>query len=147
MKTLDEVIEAIRFCKSGDLSKCKDCPYIGTCELDYAVLSDDALHYLREYRETKKHLACLDDAEIRGDNTQVVNNPPLSWDELKSMEGKPVWVEYGIGFNQKRWVIIHSFHNTGSFCYMNVSGNYPNTFWQKDMGEDEFWKAYRKERE
>ena len=52
MKTLDEVIKAIDFCKSGDLSKCKDCPYIGTCELDYAVLSADALHYLKEYRET-----------------------------------------------------------------------------------------------
>ena len=51
MKTLDEVIKAIDFCKSGDLSKCKDCPYIGTCELDYAALSDDALHYLKEYRK------------------------------------------------------------------------------------------------
>ena len=53
MKTLDEVIKAIDFCKSGDLSKCKDCPYIGTCELDYAALSDDALHYLKEYRSDK----------------------------------------------------------------------------------------------
>lgn len=77
---------------------------------------------------------------------EEVKNDPLTWDELKAMEGKPVWMEYGISFNQKRWVVIHSFHNTGSFCYMDVSGNYPNTFWQKDMGEDEFWQAYRKER-
>ena len=150
MKTLDEVIKALEICIGYYCSNAEHdvCPYFG--ESDMWCMKEpekDALHYLKEYRETKKHLACLDDAEIRGDNTQVVNNPPLSWDELKSMEGKPVWVEYGIGFNQKRWVIIHSFHNTGSFCYMNVSGNYPNTFWQKDMGEDEFWKAYRKERE
>ena len=80
------------------------------------------------------------------DVIDTIDNLPLTWDELRTMEGKPVWVEYGIGFNQKRWVVINSFHNTGSFCYMDVSGNYPNTFWQKDMGEDEYWQAYRKEK-
>lgn len=68
MRTLDEVIET--------------APYVGT------EWTNDALHYLKEYRETKKHLACLDTAEIRGDDTQVVNNPSLTWEELKTMEGK-----------------------------------------------------------
>ena len=68
MKTLDEVIKAIGFCKSGDLSKCKDCPYIGTCELDYAVLSDDALHYLKEYRDYRN-----------ADKTETDADPERKW--------------------------------------------------------------------
>ena len=144
-KTLDEVIEYFN----------------NQCKMRHVYLTEDAdarfaeaLHYLKEYKNTdenyKKAIAhvteVIDHYEKMVADYLAVNNPPLTWDELKQMEGKPVWVEYGIGFNQKRWVVIHSFHNTGSFCYMNVSGNYPDTFWQKDMGEDEFWQAYRKER-
>ncbi len=145
MKTLDEVI----------------------AELEDEGLFPDALQWLKMYRsdmqmysenqkywedELKKKIKDFGDAKERyikrlKELDIGTLNEPLSWDELRQMEGKPVWVEYGISFNQKRWVVIHSFHNTGSFCYMNVSGNYPNTFWQKDMGEDEFWQAYRKERE
>lgn len=128
MKTLAEVIKNL-----GD----------GTEHLSAILVSKetwgDALSYLNEYKELSK---------MWNDRLDKENsNSPLTWDELKTMEGKPVWIEYGCDFNQKRWVIIHSFHNTKSFCYMDVSGNYPNTFWQKDMGEDEFWQAYRKERE
>lgn len=133
MKTLDEVI----------------------AELEDEGLFADALHYLKVLKDI------LDPLKVKKITHEITcpqcnsviailfpeSNDPLTWDELKQMEGKPVWVEYGIDFNQKRWVVIHSFHNTKAFCYMNVSGNYPNTFWQKDMGENEFWQAYRKERE
>lgn len=140
MKTLDEVIEAIEVCRDS---------YVAG-----KIIKADALHYLKEYKNTdenyKKAIAhvteVVDYYEKMVADYLADNNPPLTWDELRTMEGKPVWVEYGCNFNQKRWVIIHSFHNTGSFCYMDVSGNYPNTFWQKDMGEDEFWQAYRQER-
>ena len=87
MRTLDEVIKAVE----EDL-ECANVSYPETF-YDYDN-HKDALYYLKEYRETKKHLACLDAAEIRGDDTQVVNNPPLTWDELRQMEGKPVWVEH-----------------------------------------------------
>ena len=93
-----------------------------------------------------QELESIEDMVLELSGIEEEDNDPLTWDELKQMERKPVWVEYGINFNQKRWVVINSFHNAGSFCYMNVSGNYPNTFWQKDMGENEFWQAYRKER-
>lgn len=150
MKTLDEVIILME-----DERKC-----------DVPMYKDDALYYLKMYRSDKaqyeadrknweddlsQKLRFFDEArnkliaKYKELDIGTLNNP-LTWDELKTMEGKPVWVEYGCNFNQKRWVIIHSFHNTGSFCYMNVHGNYPNTFWQKDMGADEYWQAYRKER-
>lgn len=143
MKTLNEVINI--FEKACDLERrCEGCSgCLGQeygCPNDGAESVPDALFYLKEYRFVQEN--CADALAEKYPSENV----PLTWDELKTMTGKPVWVEYGIGFNQKRWVVIHSIHNTKSFCYMNVSGNYPDTFWQKDMGENEFWQAYRKER-
>ena len=140
MKTLDEVIKANECCDHGEPdSRCEDCPYngIGAC---CAERETDALHYLKEYRETKKHLACLNDAEIRGDNTQVVNNPPLTWDELKNMVGKPVWVE---ALLYKQWAVIAYIGEE----YIRFEGaNLYAPECRIYMGEDNGWQAYRKER-
>ena len=101
-------------------------------------IRDAAIAYLKGYREVLPEYAQM--------KLDAVKNDPLTWDDLKQMEGKPVWVEYGCDFNQKRWVIIGSFHGRkNEFQYMDVSGGYPNTFWKKDMGADEYWQAYRKE--
>ena len=139
MKTLDEVIKAIDFCKSGDLSKCKDCPYIGTCELDYAVLSDDALHYLKEHKNQqdfysdgiKRTTEMIDKCEKTVAEYLAVNNPPLTWAELKAMEGKPVWVEESAenGLWWTYWVI-----------WEQENAVLP----EKNYGTT--WQAYRKER-
>ncbi len=146
MKTLDEVIKAFEQCKDD---KCYGCAYHEKVHANSCIAkrNSDALIYLNAYQwqMTNPDGDHLQLEKCRALLSDFYRNDPLSWDELRTMEGKPVWVEYGIDFNQKRWVVIHSFHNSG-FCYMNVSGNYPNTFWQKDMGEDEYWQAYRMER-
>ena len=81
MKTIDEVIKAL----DNSCARCGECPY---CEDKYCrnELENDALQYLKEYRETKKHLACMDRGEIRGDATQVVKKmnrqkKDNSWDK------------------------------------------------------------------
>ena len=134
MFTLDEVIKMFEdtwVCPSVDEAN-------EYCEM--MVARDAALHYLKEYRETKKHLACLDDAEIRGDNTQVVNNPPLTWDELRRMEGKPVWVE---ALLYKQWAVIAYI----GVDYIRFEGaNLYAPECRIYMGEDNGWNAYRKER-
>ena len=150
MKTLDEVIKAFEICIGYYCSNAEHdvCPYFG--ESDMGCMKEpekDALHYLKEYRETKKHLACLDDAEIRGDNTQVVNNPPLTWDELKSMEGNPVWMEYEDG--KGGWVIVGEFFSLfeheelDAYVYMYYLHNKIEC--SKEL-YGSYWKAYRKER-
>lgn len=133
MRTLEEVIKAVE----EDL----ECANESYPEVFYDYDNHkDALHYLKEYRETKKHLACLDHHEIRGDNTQVVNNPPLTWDELKSMEGKPVWVE---ALLYKQWAVIAYIGEE----YIRFEGaNLYAPECRIYMGEDNGWKAYRKER-
>ena len=143
MKTLDEVIKAYEICIGYSCSNAEHdvCPYFG--ESDMGCMKEpekDALHYLKEYRETKKHLACLNDAEIRGDNTQVINNPPLTWDELKNMVGKPVWVE---ALLYKQWAVIAYIGEE----YIRFEGaNLYAPECRIYMGEDNGWQAYRKER-
>lgn len=52
--SLDEVIEAFYICRTGDFSKCKDCPYQYSDTLICNVhRNDDALEYLKEYRQYK----------------------------------------------------------------------------------------------
>lgn len=126
MKSLDEVIE------------------LNENILTFAYLPKDdttttaglSLFYLREYREIKNHLACMNNAEIRGDNTQIINNPPLTWDELRQMKGKPVWVEEKGMLSI--WIIIGDV--TENWLYSTDC----NTYRHEDQGK--IWQAYRKEK-
>jgi len=101
------------------------------------ILMTDALHYLNEYRTTQtayiKAMADLDD------------NPPLTWDELREMEGKPVWVETKDEGNF--WCVIDHYDQLDNHInhgeeFMLVDGG--GWYYLEDMGTD--WQAYRKER-
>ncbi len=73
-------------------------------------------------------------------------NLPLTWDELKTMEGKPVWIE-GCGFSGF-WVIIDYF-SVGDEDFIALGGKC-DEFWKQDMTDENngtSWQAYRKERE
>ena len=67
----------------------------------------------------------------------TVDNPPLTWNELKDMEGKPVWVEDNNGW-YKGWVIIEKFVEDDMF----TTGF---TYEKNNFGT--LWQAYRKEKE
>lgn len=138
MKTLDEVIKACEETVSDvdrgvDIEGC----YLGATE------TRDALHYLKEYQETKKHLACLDDAEIHGDDTQVVNNPALTWDDLKQMEGKPVWVEWASPRKHYREWFLLDVQGEGTIVFRAVNGD---SLYLSECDLGKTWQAYRKER-
>ena len=95
MKTLNEVIDSITK-QSGfeirDVSK----PEKDRFWVDRETYND-ALCYLRMYKEL------ADDSEAYREWRE---NPPLTWDELKGMEGKPVWLEYGVDLQIRRWVTL-----------------------------------------
>lgn len=119
MKTLDEVIEAIEVCRDS---------YVAG-----KIIKSDAIQYLKEYQRLQiaflKALADLED------------NPPLTWDELKGMEGKPVWVEHRLF---KGWRLIGWQANDHM---MNLVGPYSEQLplFADGCGSD--WQAYRKEME
>ena len=119
MKTLDEVITDLK----EELPK--------TCA--------DALYYLKEYKKTKKHLACMDSGEIRGDDTQVVNNPPLTWKELTHMIGKPVWMERP---EWKEWLLVSEVDMARDEIFLRDKWGNGVIVNGRNMG---YWRAYREE--
>ena len=173
MKTLDEVITGLDICKN--FSYCThpqkgECPYLhedNTCDQD--DLYRDALFYLKEYRRRKAELEFLK-REIKSTNEYIqakikaeedtewrkaydkvfhpnFNNPPLTWNELCTMEGKPVWVEIlsdEIDLSS-RWMLVARETKAHSLplAYTDDIGHW--IFGHEDnLGKT--WQAYRKER-
>lgn len=72
-------------------------------------------------------------------------NPPLTWDELRQMEGQPVWVEYDIEHEDRTlrtWAIVFTVldENMSLACSAIKFGVKKSEIGQR-------WQAYRKERE
>ena len=143
MKTLNEVIKAWSICFS-DISRsdCTECPYADD-DGEAACFNhdrEDALHYLKEYRAEMKHAEdiCLKAEKVVKD---AERNDPISWDELKQMEGKPVWVETLL---YKQWAVI-AYVGDDHIRFEGVNLYAPES--RIYMGEENGWQAYRKERQ
>ena len=163
MKTLDEVIKAMEYCTGFDFVRCQDCPSYS--EPDCGI-QDDALHYLKELRDmtdipmeyfesggTSQKLRNTSQITCPKCHSEFVilpeSNNALTWDELKAMEGKPVWVEYNLHIGNKdfrdkskRWCIGREFkpwHDTEIIIT-------ENGFVLSKNEQIKCWQAYRKER-
>lgn len=127
MKTLDEVITGMtELVLSG---KTKDVKEVVT----------DALKFLKEFRGLLKMWNDKLDKEKE--------NNPLTWEELRQMEGKPVFIDSRPLV--RRWVIIKKFHPIGgnkNLFDMEVEDG--AHFLRKNMRKDDpaWWLAYRKEK-
>ena len=133
-KKLDDVVKAMDFCiNDEDAPNCLGCPYAdkdgeAAC---YGNDREDALHYLKVLQEL---------IEFISSPVEVLNDP-LEWTELKSMIGKPVWIE-----PNKEWGIVAD-------VYKDMFGDEKIAFscsrvvriklGEKDYGND--WQAFRKE--
>ena len=145
MKTLDEVIkkiEATWICPSSDEAN-------EYCEM--MEVREDALHYLKAYKNTDENYRkaithvnkIIDHYEKMVADYLSTNNPALTWDELKQMEGKPVWVEVDGNWWGRFWAFVE----TANENYMNFfqkGQEYPEDLWKRELGKT--WQAYRKEK-
>ena len=140
MKTLDEVIDTLEH-PSKAVFEPDGFSLVHSNDLA------DALHYLKEYQgefvlEARANLA---DKFVNA-LIESEDNPALTWDELREMEGKPVWVEYD-GYTPE-WEVIE---NVGAMrgSIGDITGTFIETHMsvlhKDDMGKT--WQAYRKERE
>ncbi len=132
MKSLDEVINALSICHQTDTHRlCKGCPYPDDSGCLNALLTD-AFDWLRIYQD--------EIIQYRKD----LRNDPLTWDELRTMEGKPVWVEeLGRKYATPHWAI----HNGIMDGYDGDENLYLQPFevlTKYTLGKT--WQAYRKER-
>ena len=140
MKTLDEVITGMtELILSGKTA-------------DVKSTVRDAFHYLKEYRTEQKILSDRKEHYEYWEHkyyAELEKNDPLTWDELKTMEGKPVWVE---GKTVKHWAVITGIYyddlNEGYLLetyYSEKQGS--NTSRRKRSTLGNTWQAYRKEQE
>ena len=139
MKTLDEVIKANECCNNDN--RCEDCPYngLGVCVLEREI---DALYYLKEYRDYRTLKEGIEKQK------QKLLNPPLTWEELKSMGGKPVWIESSEDIVKYiGWTIIRKiWDDRASFIIGDMDGD----FFVEEITclkctYDKTWQVYRKE--
>ena len=118
MKTLDEVIDLF---DNGCIRPCVECPCCGMKECQEQLAAES--YYLHEYQKIEEEHA---------------ENVPITWEELKQMEGKPVWVEskrYGA-----RWYLLE---NVSDNCLVCIGIYGERAPYYRD---DDDWQAYRKER-
>lgn len=155
MKSLQEVIKA-KECCANDSEDCEHCPYVDIhdtrlicCEKRY----DDEQFYLKQYAENAENIfrmkIDLQKKIERFQNAYIMlihelanleDNPPLSWDELRLLKGKPVWVECKY---YRQWAIIGEINDDYEIIKFYGFRLYAPED-KSTMGDD--WQAYRKER-
>ena len=129
MKTLDEVIDQLTECHTNWARWSENSDIVDRSAVD------DALSYLRMYKEL------ADDSEAFAEWKE---NPPLTWEELLTMTGKPVWIEYNIKRKDRTllaWCLVLIVLDE----YMSVQTN-AVAFRVKKSEIGTKWQAYRKER-
>ena len=125
-KPLDELIE--------DLGHAEPAKQYGNVIITVEDLTD-ALYYLQLFQKHEERVR----GQLADLKEEFRPNDPLTWDELKSMEGKPVWVE--CKFYSHQWAIIGEVtENRIRFYGPRLVDGEP----QEEMCET--WQAYRKER-
>jgi len=129
VKTLDKAIEKLEFATRVSFG----CVLAKNVEVDDLT---DAIYYLNEFRGLLKMWNDKLDKEEE--------NNPLTWEELKTMVGKPVWIEFTYHNTEeiyKYWTIVKYFDNDeGGETMITGTGIYHECV----IGTD--WQAYSKER-
>ena len=128
MKTLDEVIEELQYWDT-----CDEYP---ECFYDDEV-NRDALHYLKEYKRVQNKIEKIALGSVE-DTLDKLDNKPLTWNELKTMEGKPVWIENNL--IKPHWDIIAQIDDNADVTFYVMGGFETKEFYGKT------WQAYKKER-
>ena len=131
MKT-EELVAALRQCGSV-VAGCDGCPFENSGAIDEDWCGDAlvraAADRLEEYVDRCKRYADeIMELRERG------RNDPLSLDELRKMDGEPVWVVWPDGRLKSRWHIV------GSSLWIEMFTEWDGAF-SPDYGKT--WLAYR----
>ena len=167
VKTLDEVIKAYEICHASILD-CDGCPYDnGMRWRDSDCYIADAIHYLQAYRANQqtyvensrkaeeareRYMEAVRNCEhvcLKAEKVvlDAERNDPLTWDELKEMVDKPVWIEEKYSLSNEwhgRWEVIRNVWDNEGDDDPYISMTNDEYRHMDDMGER--WQAYRKER-
>lgn len=145
MKNLDETIKALEYCLNpvDDLYNCNgNCPYIHCCDPNSHDVKEDALYWLKKYKSEQNSLESLY-WKMHSAIMQCEENPELTWEELRTMQDKPVWWMHGkVG----EWLTIYCVPTLGNsndhVIYATTCSGVECWIYKKDM---DTYKYYRKE--
>ena len=142
----------------------------GISEVEAYDAVEDALHYLTDYRDKNRQLDVekaryqeavrnCEEAENKYRMAQdaldaqrlqmmwvdkhfAFEEPtdPLTWDELKGMEGKPIWLERP---EWKEWLLVSEIDNDKCEMYLRDKWGNGVIVNGRNVG---YWRAYRKEK-
>lgn len=157
MKTLDEVIteledeglfpDALYYLKEYKIKRERIMAKAQDCEDTEKRLQDEIARYQEAVKNCEiaenKYRRLEDELNgIRREHIKQMKNDPLTWDELRTMEGKPVWVESQRFGNH--WYLNRGIKDESCLYFV---GHYGENvlLYDDDMGT--LWQAYRKERE
>lgn len=138
MKTLNEVIK--------DLESARIQVETGNgLWVDYRDndnLKADALHYLKTIETTENlYHDAVNKLSKWEDEGWKDRHLPLTWDELKTMKGKPVWVHlFGSGLGE--WNLIHA--QLDNQIWLTDGNGYIYDMHEEKQGKT--WQAYRNEK-
>ena len=134
MKTIEKVIRANEICSGS--AYCIKCPYFKYDDCN-ARKDKDSLFYLKQYKLAMEN--CADALAEKYPSENV----PLTWEELKEMVGKPIWVEDQVDDEVKhnRWYVIEGFD--GERC-IQLNDLYFSRDYYGNI--EDGWQAYRKEK-
>ena len=142
MKTLNEVIDNLEYTNFDDDGfainlHCNEIVDVLNYLKEYrSIWESDRKHYedwIEQYKDSRnKHQQAV---------KEMLKNPPLTWDELKEMEGKPVWMERP---EWKEWLIVSEIDNDKCEIYLRDKWGNGVSVNVRNPG---YWRAYRKERE
>lgn len=135
MRTLNEVIKVFEDCfRDGRI-------VISPLEVepDYGA---DALHYLKTIETTENlYHDAVNELSKWEDEDWKDRHLPLTWDELKTMKGKPVWVHlFGSGLGE--WNLIHA--QLDNQIWFTDGNGYIYDMYEEKQGKT--WQVYRKEK-
>lgn len=105
-------------------------------ELEDEGLFADALHYLKVFRAEREHLV-----ELHRELVKENDNNPLTWSELRQMEGKPVWMKRP---EWKEWLLVSEIDEDKCEIYLRDKWGNGIIVNGRNVG---YWRAYRKERQ
>jgi hypothetical protein len=130
--TIENVITSL------ENNSCSECSY--TCRTPFecnckGCFYRDAVAKAVEYLKEYKKLDSLDAVAFTEDD-----NPLLTWQELRQMEGKPVWLERP---EWKEWLLISEIDEYKCEIYLRDKWGNGASVNGRNIG---YWRAYRKEK-
>lgn len=120
--------------------------------------TENLIFHKEQCKETREKFSVLYKEYLERINSIESPNVPLTWEELRKMESKPIWIEQNMMIDfgtkdeyrqtKKEWVIVVSVDNRTAYLMSAEDGElcFVRAEYFDNPDLTDYWQAYRKER-